>query len=136
MVLGIEGGDIGFDEGGVFDALTKRPIWNTTEEFMDYDKKGNMIYRRTEGWDVSVGEVLAVLATMGIIKIAPLFVDRISGLGKLFDTTIPDLNDLANTGLVPDLVPDDIPSELKTTYARYVLGFGPIMGPILYRWHH
>ena len=69
-------GEIGFDEGGVLDALSKPAYTETVEEFT-YDRNGNVLTKRTKAGSVSVADVLAVLVVTGVITLTPIFLSRI-----------------------------------------------------------
>jgi len=56
--MGVGLGQVGFDEGGVLQALS-RPIWRKELVDYEYDRKGNLIHKETGWYDVSWADILA-----------------------------------------------------------------------------
>ena len=111
MVL-IEGGQVGFDEGGVLQAL-KEPMWRQISKTYDYNRKGLVIEELTTETNVSMANVLTVLVLGGVVTLTPFFLDAIKDF-------------------LPDIPFPKIPEGVDPTcYAKTVAVFGPITGPII-----
>ena len=74
-------GQIGFDEGGVLQAVSE-PIGTTTITSYEYNKKGLVERQQVTTFKVSVADVLAVLIAMGFFKIGTKYYEDAKS-GKL-----------------------------------------------------
>ena len=75
--MSISGGERGFDEGGVLQALFQRPFYQRTTVERKYDRKGNMTRETTHSFDISAGDVVvagiaAGALTLGIFSVAAI----------------------------------------------------------------
>ena len=81
----IEGGDIGFDEGGILQALSHALRTKTTVTYT-YDRKDRIKTQTTDVTAVSVADVLAVLVVAGVITLAPFAAARIADIAQASGT--------------------------------------------------
>ncbi|GAG74164.1 unnamed protein product [marine sediment metagenome] len=103
------GGEIGFDEGGVLQALFARPVWSQETEHFKYNKQGLVIKRWTTKFDMSMGDALVPLVLAGILSLGALY---------------PGLPQAATTGGVD-------PSG-NCNWGMFINLYGNLLGPVLY----
>lgn len=67
---------LGFDEGGVLQALSK-PFYTRTEEQFEHDKHGNVTVKVTDTYSVAMSDVIAALTlTTGTAWLAMFVTDK------------------------------------------------------------
>ena len=88
----IEGGDIGFDEGGILQALSHALHTKTTVTYT-YDRKDRIKTQTTDVTAVSVADVLAVLVVAGVITLTGFAAARVGEVteGKALGDTFKDI---------------------------------------------
>ena len=89
----IEGGEIGFDEGGVLQAMFSKPFYVNTVIKRKYNRKGLMIRESTHVYDISIGDVVVAGILAGIITLSVFSVkalqDAADKLPSLSDVSLP-----------------------------------------------
>ena len=103
------GGEVGFDEGGVLQALFTRPVWSQETEHFEYNKKGLVTRRWITKYDVSMGDALVPLVLAGIISLGALFPQFLAAGGG----GVKDISGHCN-------------------YGQSINLYGNILGPVLY----
>ena len=73
-------GEIGFDEGGVLQAMFSRSFYKTTVTEFDRNRKGEVIRQRVSDYDISVGEVVVAGIISGTITMAVFSVKAVNDL--------------------------------------------------------
>ena len=123
--MSISGGELGFDEGGVLNAIMSRPVYRKETEEWKYNKKGLPLKHWTTNWDVALGDILIPLVLGGLITLSPLFLSRL---------TMPSLPNIPSLPSLPSLPPiPGLPKPPSTlSYGDYLNIYGPILGPILW----
>ena len=66
----IEGGEIGFDEGGVLQAMFSKPFYVNTVVERSYNRKGLLTRESTHTYNISIGDVVVAGIIAGVITLS------------------------------------------------------------------